>query len=140
KVTVQFGLMKTTVSLAEIESLDGKKVTVQEPESKPAKAKTQPKSAEQAQPKVQPKAQPTVRSDRNTLDIRGYRVAQMESDLEAAIQRVYELGVLWILHGKGTGKLREGVHEFLDTHPQVDRFELAPKNEGGSGVTIAYLK
>ncbi|MEM8642507.1 MAG: endonuclease MutS2 [Cyanobacteria bacterium P01_G01_bin.54] len=144
KVTVQFGLMKTTVSLTEIESLDGKKVDISTPEPKPAKAKaktsTQPKSTEKAQAKAQAKIQPTVRSDRNTLDIRGYRVAQMESDLEAAIQRVYELGVLWILHGKGTGKLREGVHGFLSSHPQVERFEIAPKNEGGAGVTIAYLK
>ncbi|NEO85275.1 MAG: endonuclease MutS2 [Spirulina sp. SIO3F2] len=142
KVTVQFGLMKTTVLLTEIESLDGKKVEVPELESKSNKTKTgtkanSTKSASEAKPE---RAQPTVRSDRNTLDIRGYRVAQMESDLEAAIQRVYELGVLWILHGKGTGKLRDGVHEFLSAHPQVERFELAPKNEGGGGVTIAYLK
>jgi DNA mismatch repair protein MutS2 len=50
-----------------------------------------------------------------------------------------EYGVLWIIHGKGTGQLRRGVHEFLATHPQVSRFELASQKEGGGGVTIAYL-
>ena len=47
---------------------------------------------------------------------------------------------MWIIHGKGTGRLRQGVHEFLKSHPQIERFELAPQNEGGAGVTIAYLK
>jgi DNA mismatch repair protein MutS2 len=47
---------------------------------------------------------------------------------------------LWIVHGKGTGKLREGVHEFLKQHPQIERFNIAEDKEGGAGVTIAYLK
>lgn len=75
KVTVQFGLMKTTVLLTEIESLDGKKVEVPEPEPKPAKTnttQTKAKSAKPSEAKVE-RSQPTVRSDRNTLDIRGYR-------------------------------------------------------------------
>ena len=50
------------------------------------------------------------------------------------------MGVLWIIHGKGTGSLRKGVHEILERHPQVSHYELAPQNEGGAGVTIAYLK
>ncbi|MDJ0574388.1 MAG: Smr/MutS family protein [Xenococcaceae cyanobacterium MO_234.B1] len=44
------------------------------------------------------------------------------------------------MHGKGTGRLRQGVHDFLQRHPQVDKYELAPQQEGGSGVTIVYLK
>jgi DNA mismatch repair protein MutS2 len=67
-------------------------------------------------------------------------VTNAEVDLESAIATATESGVLWIIHGKGTGKLREGVHDFLQRHPQIARFELAPQNEGGSGVTIAYLK
>jgi DNA mismatch repair protein MutS2 len=35
---------------------------------------------------------------------------------------------------------RSGVHDFLSHHPQIDRFKLAPQNEGGSGVTLAYLQ
>ncbi|MDR9402307.1 MAG: Smr/MutS family protein, partial [Halothece sp. Uz-M2-17] len=82
---------------------------------------------------------PTVRTESNTLDIRGYRVAQAESQLENAI-RSQTRGALWVIHGKGTGKLRQGVQEFLKQHPQVERYETAPQNEGGSGVTVAYLK
>ncbi|MDB9502874.1 endonuclease MutS2 [Spirulina major CS-329] len=128
KAIVQFGLMKTTIPLSDIESLDGK--TVEPPE--PPKAKTPP-AAKTPPPRAM------VRSDRNTLDIRGHRVSQMESDVETGINHATDLGILWIIHGKGTGKLRQGVHDFLATHPQVERFELAPQNEGGSGVTVAYL-
>jgi DNA mismatch repair protein MutS2 len=80
-----------------------------------------------------------IRTSTNTIDIRGARVAEAEPDLEKAISRATNSGMLWIIHGKGTGKLRDGVHQFLELHPQVKRFELAPQNEGGSGVTIAYL-
>lgn len=45
-----------------------------------------------------------------------------------------------IVHGKGTGKLRQAIHDYLRNHPQVRAFELAPLNEGGEGVTIAYLQ
>ena len=131
ELTVRFGIMKMTVSLAEIESLDGQKVeTPPKQKSVPAK---QTKTT-QSKPPV------TVRTSQNTVDIRGSRVANAEVDLENAIASATESGVLWIIHGKGTGRLRQGVHEFLNSHPQVDRFELAPQNEGGAGVTIAYLK
>ena len=128
-MTVRFGLMKMTVGVEEIESLDGKKV---EPI---AKAKTTKKSP--AITKAKPVA---VRTSQNTLDIRGSRVANAEVDLESAIAQATESGMLWIIHGKGTGRLRQGVHEFLQRHPQVEKYELASQKEGGSGVTVVYLK
>jgi DNA mismatch repair protein MutS2 len=81
-----------------------------------------------------------VRTSKNTVDIRGSRVADAEFELEQAITQAVQSGALWIIHGKGTGKLRQGVHEFLERHPLVDRFELAAQAEGGTGVTVAYLK
>ena len=131
EVTVKFGLMKMTVAVTEIESLDGKKVEV--PVAKTAKVVTPP-------PPLEPKTPVLVRTSQNTIDLRGDRVEAAESKLEKAINQATESGMLWIIHGKGTGKLRAGVHEFLSHHPQIDRFELAPQNEGGSGVTLAYLK
>ncbi|MGL5870850.1 MAG: endonuclease MutS2 [Xenococcaceae cyanobacterium] len=128
---VRFGLMKMKISLADIESLDGKKAEI------PVKQKAAP-AAVTSQP-AKSKAPVMVRTSQNTVDLRGSRVMNAESDLERAIAQATESGVLWIIHGKGTGKLREGVHEFLKNHPQVERFELAPQNEGGSGVTVAYL-
>lgn len=127
KLTIRLGLMKMTVSLADIESLDGKKPELPQ---KPQKSTTASQPRSEA---------PTVRTEQNTLDIRGYRVAQAESQLENAI-RAQNSGALWVIHGKGTGKLREGVQAFLKQHPQVERYETAPQKEGGSGVTVAYLK
>ena len=131
EVTVRFGLMKMTVSWDEIESLDGKKVEVS--------AKPKATSAPGSQPPVS-KSMPTVRTSQNTVDLRGYRIPHAEAELERAIAQATDSGILWIIHGKGTGRLRQGVQEFLQHHPQIERFELAPQHEGGSGVTIAYFK
>jgi DNA mismatch repair protein MutS2 len=44
-----------------------------------------------------------------------------------------------IIHGKGTGRLRRGIAEFLKTHPLVAGFHLASSEEGGAGATIVDL-
>ncbi len=127
-LTVRFGLMKMTVALADVESLDGQKAQI------PVKQKPAPAPAVVAPPP------PTVRTSKNTIDIRGSRVADAEFEIDQAITQAIAFGVLWIIHGKGTGRLRQGVHEFLEKHPLVERFELAEQAEGGAGVTVAYLK
>ncbi len=45
-----------------------------------------------------------------------------------------------IVHGKGTGALRQGIHKYLRTHPAVQSFHQAPWEEGGEGVTLVELK
>lgn len=45
-----------------------------------------------------------------------------------------------IVHGKGTGKLREGIHKFLRKHPHVKSFRLGTFGEGEMGVTIVQIK
>ena len=45
-----------------------------------------------------------------------------------------------IVHGKGTGKLRNGIHSFLKNHPHVKSFRLGTYGEGEMGVTIVELK
>lgn len=136
QLSVRFGIMKMSVSLADIESLDGQKAEMPV-KAKPAATDTPAKANKVTTPA---QTQPAVRTSQNTLDIRGSRVADAESELERAIAKAVPFGVLWIVHGKGTGKLREGVHEFLKQHPQIDRFQLAEPSEGGAGVTVAYLK
>jgi DNA mismatch repair protein MutS2 len=132
-LNVKFGIMKMNVALADIESLTGEKAII--PEKKSAAKTQQQKST--VTPTVPVVA---IRTSTNTVDIRGQRVANAEAEIDRGIGKAYQSGILWIIHGKGTGKLREGVHEFLKTHPQVDRFELAGEKDGGGGVTIVYLK
>ena len=45
-----------------------------------------------------------------------------------------------IVHGKGTGKLKNGIHLFLKSHPHVKSFRLGTFGEGELGVTIVELK
>ncbi|HEY9646325.1 MAG TPA: Smr/MutS family protein, partial [Chroococcidiopsis sp.] len=131
ELSVRFGLMKMTVSLTDVESLQGEKAAT--PEPKPVREKP----AEKAAPPPPPQA-PAVRTSRNTLDIRGNRVGDAEVLLEKAIAHA-PAGPLWIIHGHGTGKLKKGVHEFLQRHPQISRFEDAEQSDGGTGVTVAYV-
>ncbi len=126
KLNVRFGLMKMTVAATDIESLTGEKV-----EPPPTKVKAAP-----APPPPQPAA-PAVRTSKNTVDLRGMRVAEAETVLEEAIASA--LGPIWIIHGHGTGKLKRGVQEFLKHHPQVQRFEAAEQSDGGTGVTVAHM-
>jgi DNA mismatch repair protein MutS2 len=53
---------------------------------------------------------------------------------------VTDLQEVRIVHGHGTGQLRRGLHGFLKTHPQVQKFYAAPENQGGGGATIIELK
>lgn len=48
--------------------------------------------------------------------------------------------VVRIVHGKGTGKLREGIHQFLRKHPHVNSFRMGTFGEGEMGVTVVALK
>ena len=128
---VRFGIMKMTVSLADIESLQGEKPDI------PAKKKSQ---SEKTKKTEKPEKRPVIRTEKNTLDLRGKRVSESEIEIDRALSQLMDFGALWIIHGKGTGQLRKGVQEFLKTHPIVERFELASQAEGGMGVTVAYLK
>lgn len=128
ELSVRFGLMKMMVSLTDLESLQGEKVDIPVKPPKPL-----------PEPSAPPAPAPQIRTDRNTIDIRGSRVADAEVVLERKIAAA-DAGPLWIIHGHGTGKLKLGVHEFLKQHPQVDRFEAAAQADGGTGVTVAYIR
>lgn len=53
---------------------------------------------------------------------------------------IAKLSPIRIVHGKGTGKLRQGIHTFLKTNPHVKSFRLGTFGEGEMGVTIVELK
>lgn len=124
-LTVRFGLMKMTVNLTDVESLDGQKAT-------PVN-KTKPVPP----PPPEPPPALAIRTSQNTIDLRGSRVADAEIVLDRAIAEAQ--GPIWIIHGIGTGKLRHGVHAFLQQHPRITKFEPAEQADGGAGVTVAYV-
>lgn len=75
------------------------------------------------------------------IDVRGERVADVEAELERYLDTAYRANLpsVRIIHGKGTGALRQAVRRQLAAHPAVMRSESGGHGEGGDGVTIAYL-
>ncbi|MEM6501414.1 MAG: endonuclease MutS2 [Cyanobacteria bacterium P01_C01_bin.89] len=128
QLTVRMGILKATVPMNDIESLKGEKV-----EPPPKKA---------ARVSQKPKQRTILRTSKTSVDIRGARVTDSEPIIDKLISQAIaaDQGAIWVIHGKGTGKLREGVQGFLKQHALVERYEIAEKNDGGAGVTIAYLK
>ncbi|MDJ0797624.1 MAG: endonuclease MutS2 [Calothrix sp. MO_167.B12] len=139
ELNVRFGIMKMTVRLEDIESLDGKKAEplIKQPNVRRAETGKQKADAKNvAEPVTTPA--PAIRTSKNTIDLRGKRVSDAEIILDRAISEA--TGPIWIIHGHGTGKLRQGVQEFLRQHPQVRSYEAAPQTDGGTGVTIAHVE
>lgn len=81
-----------------------------------------------------------VRTDvANEVSLRGLTIEEAEPLLHRAIDDAVlaDLPYLRIIHGKGTGVLREFVQGVLKRDPRIKRFALAPANQGGHGVTVA---
>ncbi len=139
ELNVRLGIMKMTVQLEDIESLDGKKAESLIREQNVRKAEiAKHKANDKNVTESTPAPVPAIRTSKNTIDLRGKRVADAEIILDKAICEA--LGAIWIIHGHGTGKLRQGVQEFLRQHPRVKGYEAAAQNDGGTGVTIAYVE
>ncbi len=75
------------------------------------------------------------------LDMRGWRVEDALEELETYLNDAVMSGMssVRIVHGKGTGALRQAVREQLAHHPLVKSYTSAPPKEGGDGVTIVKL-
>ena len=76
------------------------------------------------------------------IDLRGMRVAEVDDIVMHAVDAAVraDLKTLRIIHGKGTGALRERVAEMLRKESRVTNFRLGAWNEGGAGVTVVELK
>jgi len=96
------------------------------------------------QPAVQVRsggAQPRPPSPGMELDLRGLTVDDMLVELDRYLDTAYLAGLPFvrIIHGKGTGALRQAVRDELRGHPLVGEFRAGENSEGGEGVTVAKL-
>jgi DNA mismatch repair protein MutS2 len=75
------------------------------------------------------------------LDLRGKRVEEGLTELEHYLDSAFMARLPWvrIIHGKGTGKMRQAVRQLLSQHSQVRSWEEGKDGEGGAGVTVAKL-
>ena len=75
------------------------------------------------------------------LDLRGLTVDDTLAELDRYLDTAYLAGLPFvrIIHGKGTGALRQAVRNELGSHPLIGSFRPGDSSEGGEGVTVAKL-
>jgi DNA mismatch repair protein MutS2 len=125
EATVQLGIMKMKVNLAELELV------------KPASAAA--KKPQQAAASLKRTRDENLRME---LDLRGANLEEAIIEVDRFLDESYlaNFGNVYIIHGKGTGVLRTGIQEFLRKHMHVKSYRIGNYNEGGTGVTVAELK
>ena len=84
---------------------------------------------------------PIAASPGMEVNLRGKLVEDGLDELDKYLEKAYAAGLPFvrIVHGKGTGRMREAVRAALKDSPYVTSFEEAEENEGGAGVTIAHM-
>ena len=77
----------------------------------------------------------------NTLDLRGFRVEEALDELEAYLDKasLVNLTPVFIIHGHGTGALKQCVRDFLSTSPYVCKYRAGENTEGGDGVSVVDI-
>jgi DNA mismatch repair protein MutS2 len=126
ELTVRCGVMRLTVPLAGIEGLHGEKPS-------PPEVRVQVKAGVAGGGPG-----PGVRTERNTLDVRGLRVHEAEAAVEEKLRAAS--GPVWVIHGIGTGKLKRGLRDWLATVPYVERVSDAEQGDGGAGCSVVWLR
>lgn len=116
---VQMGILKMAIDKENLSPLDK------------VKEKTSVNVQRQAGKKVQ-----------TSLDLRGQRYDAAMNRTKQYIDQALLSNhpMVTIIHGKGTGALRQGIQNLLKTHSQVDYFEYAQPNAGGNGATVVHFK
>lgn len=134
RAEVQFGGIRMTVPLEELERRD--------PRDQAAEGSVSAGSATPAngtESRLRP-ATPQMRSVFE-LDLRGKRLhtalEELEHQVDAAVMN--DLSSFSVIHGMGTGVLQKGVQDYLESRPEVKRYEFAAPEEGGFGKTVVFL-
>lgn len=124
-VYVQSGIMKTKISIKKLRLVEPEKVTYQNKKV----------STKDVRGKME-------RSSSLELDIRGSAVDEGIHEVDMFLDNAVlaGAGIVTIIHGKGTGTLRQGIHRHLKSHPSVKSFRLGRFGEGEDGVTVVELK
>ena len=144
KAVVRIGRMKVKVSLADLEAIQG---------AAPSKSKQfgvmparhgRGSTSTGGQKSINAKVQRTqedpvfVRTESNTLDLRGLRVDEAMGKVEKFMDTCYlqHLSPLMIIHGHGTGAIKNAVRAFLSGCSYKNVYRAGETYEGGDGVTV----
>ncbi len=137
EVEVQMGVFRVRARLSDIQR-PGQPQREEAPERAPAARRSEPASTSVPSGGVS-LLHPSPGIE---LDLRGQRAEEALERLDQYIENAYLSGMPFvrIIHGKGTGKLRQVVRDALRDSPHVKNFEAGLNNEGGDGVTVAHIR
>lgn len=127
EIEVQVGMLRMRLKPQEVQRKAAPDFSAPKEELRPTVGKTQ---------------LPSVASPGMELDMRGMRVEDALDKLEAYLEQGYLSGLPFgrIIHGKGTGTLRQVVRDVLQHSSYVKRWEQGGEKEGGDGVTVAFFE
>ena len=124
EVQIQIGLIKTNISINELEKAHSDKKDNKKPLTSTYSNLSK------------------VKNIKSEINVIGLNVEEaifvVDKFLDDA--SLSKLNTVRIVHGKGTGKLMKGIHNFLKTNPYVKSFRLGTYGEGEMGVTVVELK
>lgn len=123
EITVQMGILQSTVKITDVEIIQEKKQT------KPEKT---------AQYRAAVNKSMNIKPEINLLGLTvDEAIVELDKYLDDAC--LSHLNQVRVVHGKGTGALRKGIHEYLKRQSYVKNFRLGEFGEGDAGVTIVEL-
>ncbi len=125
QLIVMCGVFRSTVDLNSVESLEGQKPT-------------QPETVVNIKSSLSLSSLSTVKTKKNTIDVRGLRVHEAESVVEEKLR--HTTNHLWIVHGIGSGRLKKGLLEWLESLDYVEKVTPADLHDGGAGCSVVWLK
>lgn len=122
EAVVQIGIMRVSVPLTDTERAERKQQT----DNKRNQVSSKVKKSDSIRPEIH---------------VRGLTIEETTVAVDKYLDDAFlsSLTQVRIVHGKGTGALRDAVGRQLRTHPHVKSFRLAEPSQGGSGVTVVEL-
>lgn len=123
-VQVQIGIMKINANIKNLKFVESKEVK---------KANTNIKNI------IKNKTNTNINRE---LDLRGYNIEEAIYVIDKFLDDAYIVGLkeVFLIHGKGTGALRQGVQNYLKRNKHVKSFRIGSYSEGGTGVTAVEIK
>ncbi len=127
QVEVQVGRLRVRAQLDEI----SRKKPAGDMQDKPDRSSLEPSGV-----------RPTVPPPPLELDLRGRTADEAVELLERRLDSAYLNGMPYmrVIHGKGSGRLREAIRKYLESNEYVEAFEPGGRAEGGDGVTVVRIK
>jgi len=135
-VRIKLGTLTTTVKRSQLEKARTKVAPAKSSKPQPSKKKNNRAKKTSGRPLEQ-----ALRVPANTLDMRGMRVDEGIEKIEHFLDRclVSHHDYAFLLHGHGTGALKQAIRQWLPSSPHVQRWAAANEDQGGDAFTVVAL-